>query len=141
MRRRCWRARAESRGALIDDLSDLSVPRVVRHAQAMNDAGDVGLRPILTHLPLAFESIDLETHADDRLHLRLDVVVGRVVYMPRIRTTGFVLVRESLQMMTQLVRIVDRAQSAVGMHGDIIPGRNDAAGFLLGVVPRRGDVR
>src|SRR5438045_1658467 len=43
-------------------------------------------------------------------------------------------------MLAEELRVVAQANSAVCVHGNVVPGRNDASGLLLGAIPRWCDV-
>ena len=59
----------------------------------------------------------------------------------RERKCRFVLGRELSEMITQPASVIHDTQLAAGMCNRIVPGRHDPAGFCLGRIPGRRDVR
>ncbi len=100
-----------------------------------------GFRAVLADLPLAFDAGDRNLDADDALHLRHHVIGRRVVDLPRIGQAALARIRQVLDLAPQPgVVAVHDARAAPDVHGDVVPGRHDLAGLLLGRVPGRRDV-
>ena len=93
------------------------------------------LRVVLGELPLALQSGDLDAEPDDRLEHPLDMRL-RLVEGPRLGPGGFIGQDRPSQDVQQSVPAFDEVERAVGVNGDVVPGRHSAA-FL---VPGRGDV-
>ena len=106
-----------------------------RPARARDHPPPPPLGMVLRELPLPFQSGDLDAEPDDRLEHRLDVG-GRLVEGPGLGPRALVGRDRPAEDVQQAVAVLDEVEGAVGVDGDIVPGRD---GPLL-LVPGRRDV-
>jgi signal transduction histidine kinase/DNA-binding response OmpR family regulator len=95
---------------------------------------------VLADLPLALQRDQLDLDADDRAHHAVDEIGRCVLDLPGLRAPALVALGELADQAPQPRRIVDRAQAAARLHGDVVPGRHDLAGLGLRRVPGRAHV-
>ena len=108
--------------------------------QPRDHAGTVLRRPVLAHLPLAFEPGDRERKTDDPLQHALHEVLRRVADRPGCGSDALLPVGQAGDDFAQPHRVVEELDRTIGMDRDVVPGRDHFAGLALGVVPGRGDV-
>src|SRR4051812_14665230 len=69
-----------------------------------------------------------------------DEVSGRVAHLPWCCSRALVKDREPSDHVAQPISILEELDRAVGMNGDIVPGRHDLPGVLLCRIPSGCDV-
>src|SRR5262249_52123479 len=106
-------------------------------AQSGDDAGAINLGPILADLPFAFDARDRNLDADDALDLRGEILLRRVVDLPRLRQLALPRVGEILDLTTKPGRVLDDLRRAPRVYRHIVPGRYDFAVLLLGRIEGR----
>src|ERR1700676_73262 len=133
--------RSSARLLLSHDLRGRAVAGPLGRFERFDGAGTIGGWPVLTHLPLAVETANRHAQPHDAAQLGRDVVAGRVARLPRLSQPAFVRRRQPRDEIAQRFGILEHLERTVGVNREIVPGRNDLAGFALGRVPRGRDIR
>ena len=97
-----------------DQFGDLPVIAAVAQRQTFHDTFSVMRRPVLAHLPLAFEARDGEAEADNPVQHRFDEARGRIGRRPRLLLVPLLPGSEFGDVAAQPVGVVDDFGTAVG---------------------------
>src|SRR5674476_1049795 len=114
-----------------DDISHRGVLGATGVTQSLDHPVNVHLDAVLAHLPLAFDPRDRDLYADNGAKLLRHVVGWRIVRRPLAAALRLVPRGESRKVRAQKLRIIDEPNSAIDVHRDVIPRRNDLATLEL----------
>src|ERR1700752_1838482 len=103
--------------------------------QSSDHTCPVGCRPVLTHLPLAFQARDLDRKPDDASQHALHEIRRGVGARPGYGAAVFVAFGQARDDIQQAVWIVEQCNWTSGMDRHVVPGWDHFAGLALGLVP------